>query len=147
MEDGCPIELKDAYIEIMGEVGSPIAIDYLLNQFDEGNTSEHLTNALIKFGESVFPELAKRVYLEQDEKIKKLIEMVCTIGGKPVLKLIPLTYDKIYKPYYPEIISALQKLDDPEAKKIVNDYHRIIAQERGNQWRERASESKKKIFQ
>lgn len=141
------IDLDPRLIQIIGEIGDPETSEFLATLYEKGKSTDTVTKALINVGESTVPYLIDSFYNGRAFDEMKTITIISQIGGPQVKKLIPLIHDTAYKSVWPEIIEALQLLDDPDAEKIVQEYNQNILSQHNNEWKKRAQETKTKTFQ
>lgn len=142
------LENRNYYTCIIGKIGNPKAISFLVNEIKKRETlTIPLKKAIINIGEPISSDLVYILYHEKDKNLQKdLVELICKIGGNNLTKLIPLTLQTEYRDLWPDIISSLQGIDDPIARETVDVYYAAIESERTNEWEKRAKEIKERVF-
>lgn len=140
-------QVDPALITILSQIGDSNATSFIISLVkNTDNLSDNLRSAVTRLGEKASPYLVEILYEEKRGKAKEIAKLVSAIGGEHAKKLVPLIHDTTFKPIWPEIIAALQKLEDPEVEEIIEEYNENINELYSNKWRKRAKETKEKTF-
>lgn len=143
------VALKDIYArgnaaEALGNIGDARAveplIDELKNRFIIGDSEDRvkIAEALAKIGDvrAVVPlvevlEHMDKFFIKTEESCEKIAEALIRIGAPAVEPLIAaLESSNSLSKSNPAVASALRKLGDPRAKKVLDRHQEIVAEEK-----------------